>query len=142
MVRRMGQKVDPLSGELFTHMVYDPPPASLEGEKEKESEEDGDEEEDGEEEEEKEKKERDEFAEDLVIKCIRYVRITASTRVTSLHNQYLYTCTCACTCTCISMYAFIRYMYNMYNVPTGGAGQPPTPSNSDDWSFGKETRRQ
>ena len=69
-VRRVGQKVDPLSGELFISAVYNPPPPVAEREaKDGEGGEGEEEEEEGEEEEEegeKSKKEKDEFEEDLV----------------------------------------------------------------------------
>ena len=69
MMRRVGQKVDPVSGELFTRRVYEPPPASGEGGEEKEGEgeaEDTEEDEEADEEGDEKKKEKDEFAEDLV----------------------------------------------------------------------------
>ena len=66
-VRRVDQKVDPLSGELFIHIVYDPPPTVEEEEgKEEGVEEEEEERDEGEEEGEKDKKVRDEFEEDLV----------------------------------------------------------------------------
>ena len=66
-MRRVDQKVDPLSGELFIHRVYDPPPTVEEDEgKEEGVEEEEEERDEGEEEGEKDKKVRDEFEEDLV----------------------------------------------------------------------------
>ena len=66
-VRRMGQKVDPLSGELFNCVVYDPP---LSGSDESESERgkngEDEEKEDEEDEEARGKEIGDEFEDDLV----------------------------------------------------------------------------
>lgn len=71
MVRRVEQRVDPVSGELFVRTVYNPPPAVASGTEGAGNEGEGDteenEEEGEEDEEENEKKQnRDEFAEDLV----------------------------------------------------------------------------
>ena len=66
MNRRVEQKVDPVSGELFIRTVYDPPPVSG-GEWDRKDETEIKEEEEEEDGEEKEKnQERDEFSEDLV----------------------------------------------------------------------------
>ena len=63
----MGQKVDPVSGELFIDMVYNPPHTASggAGEEIEEEEEEGEEEE-GEDKEMTEKKKKDEFEDDLV----------------------------------------------------------------------------
>lgn len=63
----MGQKVDPLSGEVFISAVYDPSPSDGMGEEKEEGDEGTEEEEEQEEDDEKKgKKQRDEFEEDLV----------------------------------------------------------------------------
>lgn len=112
----MGQKVDPLSGELFVSTAYKPLPTDGAGEEKGEEGQEDEEQEKEEEDTENHKKVRDEFEEDLVSHIYMYTAYTCS-----CSGPALYTCTCYnvqwLTLNCIYMYNKLRICTCTYLSP-------------------------